>query len=144
MVIDMKLEFCGKSDIGQKREINQDMLGMYQKEDAGLFVAADGMGGHTDGEKASRLVVAQLADWWKDFSPDMYEYEFRKMIVAIEQSIEYANEKIYKNFNLNGICGTTVVVLFIYQNRYAVVYAGDSRCYLGGSHGNFLWRKDKW
>ena len=37
MVIDMKLEFCGKSDIGQKREINQDMLGMYQKEDAGLF-----------------------------------------------------------------------------------------------------------
>ena len=88
MVIDMKLEFCGKSDIGQKREINQDMLGMYQKEDAGLFVAADGMGGHTDGEKASRLVVAQLADWWKDFSPDMYEYEFRKMIAAIEQTIE--------------------------------------------------------
>ena len=144
MVIDMKLEFCGKSDIGQKREINQDMLGMYQKEDAGLFVAADGMGGHTDGEKASRLVVAQLADWWKDFSPDMYEYEFRKMIAAIEQTIEYANEKIYKNYNRNGICGTTVVVLFIYQNRYAVVYAGDSRCYLGGSHGNFLWRKEKW
>lgn len=140
----MRLEFFGKSDIGKKREINQDMIGMYQKDDAGLFVVADGMGGHTNGEKASQMVVELLADWWDSFSPVVYEYEFRKMLSAAEQVIEYANKRIYEEYNRNGICGTTVVVLFIYQNRYGIIYAGDSRCYMGLCHKNILSRGRKW
>ena len=140
----MRLVFLGKSDIGQKREVNQDMIGMYQKDDAGLFVVADGMGGHTNGEKASQMVVAQLADWWDSFSPKIYEYEFRKMLSAVEQVIEYANKRIYEEYNRNGICGTTVVVLFIYQNRYGIIYAGDSRCYLRHCHKGLFSQGGKW
>lgn len=140
----MRLVFFGKSDIGKKREVNQDTIGMYQKDDTALFVAADGMGGHTNGEKASRIVVAQLEDWWDSFSPGIYEYEFLKMLSAVEQVIEYANKRIYEEYNRNGICGTTVVVLFIYQNRYGIIYAGDSRCYLGYPHKGLLSRGGKW
>ena len=126
----MRLEFAGKSDIGKKRESNQDAFCVYQKEDAGLFVVADGMGGHINGEKASQKIVAELSNWWNSFSPVLFEYEFRKMMLSVEQTIEYANKCIYTELNRNEICGTTVTTLFIYQNFYGVIYAGDSRCYL--------------
>lgn len=125
----MKLEFAAKSDIGKKREINQDSLCTYQGKDAGLFVIADGMGGHINGEKASQKIVAELSNWWNSFSPVLFEYEFHKMLLSLEQVIEYANHCIYEEWNQNGICGTTVTVLFIYRNFYGIIYAGDSRCY---------------
>ena len=125
----MRLEFAGKCDIGQKREINQDSFCAYQREDAGLFVVADGMGGYTDGEKASQKVVAELSNWWNSFSPVLFDYEFKRMILSIEQAIEYANKCIYMELNRSNICGTTVTVLFIYRNLYGIIYAGDSRCY---------------
>lgn len=126
----MHLEYAGKSDIGKVREINQDAFGIFQQEDAGLFVVADGMGGYTNGEKASQTVVSELSNWWNSFSPVLFGYEFQRMISAIEQVIEYANGIIYTQYNQNEICGTTVTVLFIYQNLYGIVYAGDSRCYM--------------
>lgn len=137
---EMRLLAAGKSDIGRKRETNQDAFGMYQKEDAGLFVVADGMGGYADGEKASQMVVTELENWWKDFSPVLFESDFRKMIASIEQTVAHANEMIYEKYNRKSICGTTVVVLFLYQNFYGIIYAGDSRCYLCEGRGIFLWQ----
>lgn len=126
----MKLEAAGKSDIGLKREINQDAFCSFYNGEAGLFAVADGMGGHTDGEKASRIVMEELGRWWHSFTPESYGFAFRKMLGAIEQAIEYANHCIYTEYNRGEICGTTVTVLFIYRDSYAVMYAGDSRCYL--------------
>lgn len=140
----MKLEAAGKSDIGKKRETNQDAFGIYQNEDAGLFVVADGMGGYTDGEKASRTVVKELENWWNSFSPVLFEYDFQKMLLSIEQRVEYANEIIYTRYNQKKICGTTVVVLFVYKKCYGIVYAGDSRCYVSEHRGNSLWSGRKW
>lgn len=127
----MRMEFAGKSDIGLKREINQDAICAFQKDGAGLFAVADGMGGHRDGEKASRKVIEVLSDWWNLFSPVLYKFDFRKMMSSIGQAIEYANKRIYGEWGREGICGTTVTVLFLYGNFYGVLYAGDSRCYLG-------------
>lgn len=126
----MRLEFAGKSDVGAKRKINQDSFCMFHKEDAGLFAVADGMGGHTNGEKASQTVIAQLSDWWTSFSPVLFDYDFRKMITDIGKVIRRANRMIYTRWNQTEVCGTTVTVLFIYRNVYGVIYAGDSRCYL--------------
>lgn len=126
----MRLEFAGTSDTGRKRKINQDAYCMYRDGDSGLFAVADGMGGYTDGEKASQTVIAKLADWWNSFSPALFGYEFRKMLRSLEQSIEIANRDIYRMWNKQSICGTTITALFIYRDLYGVVYAGDSRCYL--------------
>lgn len=126
----MHLEYAGRSDIGKVRKINQDALGIFQKEDAGLFVVADGMGGYAHGEKASQKVIEELSNWWNSFSPVLFGYEFQRMMSSIEQVIEYANEIINAQCNQDEICGTTVVVLFIYQDYYGILYAGDSRCYM--------------
>lgn len=126
----MKLEFAGISDTGKKRKTNQDAYCMYQDGDAGLFAVADGMGGHSDGERASRTVIAYLSDWWHSFSPISFGYEFQKMLLSLEQVIESANRDIYMIWNQQEICGTTVTVLFIYKSLYGIIYAGDSRCYL--------------
>ena len=126
----MILNVVGQSDIGREREINQDAFGAWQSDDAGLFVVADVMGGHADGEKASQLVVVELLNWWNSFSPVLFEYNFREMLSSVEMTVEYANTLIYDRFNHNDICGTTVTVLFIYHAQYGIIHVGDSRCYM--------------
>lgn len=129
----MRLEASGKSDIGLKRQINQDAFCVFYSDDAGLFAVADGIGGHADGEKASHRVIEELGRWWRSFSPESYDFKFQAMLDDIDQAIRYAGRCIYTEYNQKQTCGTTVTVLFIYREFYAVIYAGDSRCYLG--HG---------
>ncbi len=125
----MEFISSGISDAGNVRESNQDSFGIFESDMARLFVVADGMGGYKDGEKASRAVVDLMAGWWDGFCPDAYARDFERMLAAIEQVLGEANRVIFEGYNQDGICGTTVVILFIYQNRYGVIYAGDSRCY---------------
>ena len=125
----MNLISSGRTDVGKTREINQDSFGIFRKEDVELFVVADGMGGYANGEKASQTVVGEISKWWDAFSPVTYDYEFEEMLSAVEQIIAQANKIIYTQYNVNEVCGTTVVALFIFRERYGIIYAGDSRCY---------------
>ena len=56
----MKLVCWGQSDVGQKRDHNEDAFVMLPEE--GLFVVADGMGGHLGGDRASRMAVDLLPE----------------------------------------------------------------------------------
>jgi serine/threonine protein phosphatase PrpC len=59
----MKLQGIGKSDPGLKRKINEDNF--LVAPELGLYVIADGMGGHKAGEVASRMIIETMADYWK-------------------------------------------------------------------------------
>jgi protein phosphatase len=59
----MKVRAVGKSDVGLKRKLNEDSY--LVAPDLGLYVIADGMGGHKAGEVASRMAVETLADYWR-------------------------------------------------------------------------------
>lgn len=133
----MRIDYVGKCDIGSERKINQDLIAMFSTEEIGLFVVADGMGGHANGEKASLEIIQEMTRWWQHFSEKRYEYDFQRMLLSIEQAIEKANAIIYQHYNNGEVCGSTVIVLFIYKGKYGIVYAGDSRCYIF-EHGQLL------
>ena len=59
----MNVRAAGKTDIGLKRKRNEDSL--LLAPDLGLYVIADGMGGHRAGEVASRMAVETIADYWR-------------------------------------------------------------------------------
>jgi protein phosphatase len=59
----MAVRSAGKSHIGRKRKLNEDTYAMAPE--LGLYVIADGMGGHRAGDVASRLVVETMLDYWR-------------------------------------------------------------------------------
>ena len=64
----MNVNVAGKTHIGLKRKLNEDSL--LVAPELGLYVVADGMGGHTAGEVASRMVVETMADYWNKINED--------------------------------------------------------------------------
>lgn len=121
-------EIC---DIGLERDTNQDsILAKFDRDkNYGLFVVADGMGGHKDGDYASNAITSRLGAWWDKFDPREYNFEFKRMITAIQNNILETNQDIYDKYSNSGICGSTCIVLFIYEGQYAIVSAGDSHIY---------------
>src|SRR5262245_65048501 len=57
----VKLSSVARSDVGRRRQINEDAL--FRDDDRGFYVIADGVGGHNKGEIASREAVEQLRMW---------------------------------------------------------------------------------
>lgn len=127
----MEMVFAQKCDVGLKREINQDSVLCCADPiyDMYLYVVADGMGGHTDGEKASGEITSALKRWWDDFGAADYHDDFRRILAELQNCIYDANVSIFQKYNQNTICGSTCIVLLIYKGNFAVFNAGDSHIY---------------
>ena len=111
------------SDVGKKRSVNQDSI--YSDDAQGIWVVADGMGGHRDGDKASQAIVRFFKD--TEFSNILSE-----RILQIEKSIRALNAELqsYSTKELNGqLIGSTIVAFTVCQGVCATIWAGDSRCY---------------
>jgi PPM family protein phosphatase len=133
----MKLKAAGKSDVGLKRKINEDSL--FLNSDMGLYVVADGMGGHKAGEVASRIVVDTMRDYWAKIGnneqPALIEPITRDVPERAKHlinSIALANRLIYEaqqQPQYKGM-GSTVCALLADNNRIWSANVGDSRVYL--------------
>lgn len=127
----MKLVSGGLCDTGLKRQINQDAIGIFSGQDEGLFVVADGMGGHSEGERASRDVVEACRKWWEEHQPaSQAGLEFRQVVEELKGVLAQAGKKIWEETKEDEICGAAAVLLWIHQKSYALLWCGDSRCYL--------------
>ena len=114
---------AGASDVGRVRSINQDSY--LERSEAGVWVVADGLGGHDDGEIASRMVCDALAD----FTPAA---TFEEMIDGAQERIHRVNEQLIRETMRTQSAvgsGSTVVALLARRSRCAVIWAGDSRVY---------------
>ncbi len=116
-----------ETDVGNKRTFNEDSVGYYEEEDFGIFVIADGMGGHNAGEVASRIAIDTIIEYVINHKKDRSEEEI------LNEAILSANRKIYRESLLNESCngmGTTLVGAFVRENNLTMVNIGDSRGYI--------------
>lgn len=122
----MRRKAWGISDKGLKREGNQDSF--LVEDRLGLFIVADGVGGHFGGEVASALAVETV----REVVNHPRAAEFRPKEV-LTQAYEEASHRIFDRAlqepKLNGM-GTTMVLSYVRDNKMYVANVGDSRAYL--------------
>lgn len=130
------MKFFYICDKGIKRSNNQDFshaeILMTPRGKVGLFVVADGMGGHNKGEVASRLAAESFAaSFHRSLEEEKYaeEYSFRRMM---RRAFDAANERVYslsKSEEMYRGMGTTMVAALSDENKLVVANVGDSRLY---------------
>ena len=124
MAIESSLEWrsCGLTTVGTERKHNEDAY--LTLPDEGLWVVADGMGGHAKGDVASQSIIDAL----EGFTP---QRTLSTTIELIEKRVLDVNEKLH-NQSLgqpDKVMGSTVAMVYTYQDHVFYMWAGDSRIY---------------
>ncbi|MDQ3286973.1 MAG: protein phosphatase 2C domain-containing protein [Pseudomonadota bacterium] len=112
------IEFGHLTHVGLRRDLNEDTY--FGDSELGLWLVADGMGGHEHGEVASALARESIVREVRDGTP-------------LTQAIRIADEEIIRTSRRRhgGLpMGTTVVAARVSGNRFEVAWVGDSRVYL--------------
>ena len=107
------------------REINEDFVEVRMEQEAMLVIVADGLGGHSKGEVASRLVASTIAERFDFNATDAKE----SLSEGFEEAQRLLLEEQTKNGELEGM-KTTAVVLLIKDKRVYMAHVGDSRGYV--------------
>lgn len=139
----MNMQFAAKSDMGRVRTNNEDSF--FTEPEIGLFIVADGMGGHKSGEIASKMACDIVSKNLKtllkavevaDKTQVIYgenNPQISKPANSLLSAIRLANRVIYEasvSYSQNQGMGTTIVALLARDNSYIISWVGDSRIYL--------------
>lgn len=132
----MQFEIWAQTDVGLKRDINQDAI--LVDHDLNLYVVADGMGGHKGGEVASALAVETVQEIIGKRRHDL-KISPRKVLSEAyhEASTRIHRKSTFESPELMGM-GTTMVLFWEYRDRIYIGNVGDSRAYL--FHSPNLWQ----
>lgn len=123
----MHITAAGRTDVGVIRSGNEDSFRMIP--DRGIFVVADGMGGHAAGEVASEMAVRIVADEIQSLRGLAEPQVAERVRAAIRTANGAIFQRTLTEHDKRGM-GTTVTALTLYQNRFLVGQVGDSRAYL--------------
>jgi len=133
----MALEAAGMTDVGLVRNHNEDNY--FFDTDLGLFIVADGLGGHAAGEIASKIVVDQVAKFIKDTANSETTTlsasgsNFASLNeIRLKTAIQMSNKAIAENIMLHPereTMGSTIVACLIEGKRVTMAHVGDSRGY---------------
>lgn len=117
---------AARTDTGKVRERNEDAF--LDQPQRGLWVVADGMGGHQNGDLASRLIVESLAELAAGGGFEQRLQRLRDCLHRLNRHLSLGLTLTRDNPEM--LVGSTVVALLAEGSRLACVWAGDSRCYL--------------
>src|SRR5438132_10330493 len=132
------IQSWAKTDVGRKRKHNEDSF--LADAQLGLFMVADGMGGHAAGEVASAIAVQAVKNTITDSRPAIEAFsksptaEAREEVAKLmERAILRACAEIYatatSDLGKRGM-GTTCVALLALGRKAVIGHVGDSRVYL--------------
>lgn len=144
MTAELVLSAFGATDPGRARESNEDAI--LVRDDLGLYIVADGAGGHAAGEVASRLAVRSMENFFGATvraaleRPEFDRFGIPSGARRLSQAVLKANRdvvQIAQSSPSHRGMGTTVVAAFFSARSglLHVAHVGDSRCYrLRGGH----------
>jgi serine/threonine protein phosphatase PrpC len=122
----MILRVAGGSDVGRRRAANEDHYAMAP--DLGLYLVADGLGGHVAGQIASELAADAAVRAMRTL-----EGTGTKLSERLRWAVVAANREVHETARrwpeLAGM-GTTLVAIALQEGRAALAHVGDSRGYL--------------
>ena len=134
----IEIESSGITDIGRRRDLNEDSF--FYDDGMGLYVVADGMGGHNAGEVASNLVVKTMRDYLDQNSvqdpvrdPIKTDQKLskaaRRLLAGIHMSNQVVHQAALQNEDYRGM-GSTVSAVYLTDRTFIVANVGDSLVYL--------------
>ena len=131
------IESAGITDRGKKRKANEDAL--FLEDSMGLYVVADGMGGHLAGEVASKMVVDTMGDYVKSCQEkgegdpincnETLSKEANQLLSSIHLSNKVVHEAACDNHSYRGM-GSTVSAVYFTEGTFIAANVGDSPIYL--------------
>lgn len=111
------------SDTGRVRNHNEDSF--LTQPESGVWLVADGMGGHQAGDFASRTIAESVASVGRPASAPDLQARFLDRVARAHAIIQDQSRR------LNGATvGATLVALLTYDRHFACIWSGDSRIYL--------------
>lgn len=135
---DLNITAVGGTDIGRKRDHNEDGYALFPE--TGLYLVADGMGGHAAGELASRIAVDVVGGFitataskeditWPYGLVETLGRAGNRLVAAVRLANKAVREKAASSPELKGM-GTTVVAALAEEGVMNIAHVGDSRAYL--------------
>ncbi len=132
------IKAAGITDVGKKRKGNEDSY--FIDDEMGIYVVADGMGGHKAGEVASKLVADTIRDYMKRFKDEKSVEELDDIDDSVSKegnrllaSIKLANQVVYQlssNKDAYKGMGSTVSAVYLTGSTVITANVGDSPIYL--------------
>ena len=140
----MRLACAARTDPGRRRAANEDCY--CARPDLGLFVVADGMGGHVAGEVAARIAVDEVERciestagagptdvWPAPFDPAV-STDGNRLTASLAVANRSIADRVGRAEELRGMA-TTAVAIIVGDGNAALAHVGDSRAYLRGAGG---------
>lgn len=132
----MQIEAFGKTDVGSKRDHNEDYL--LTEPDFGIYIVCDGMGGHAAGEVASEMAATTARDYLMNHRSVIDGYDGspesdQRIVRIVREAIETASSTVYEHAtHTDGRAGMgcTFTMLLVVGDKAVMGHVGDSRLYL--------------
>ncbi len=108
------------------RPVNEDSIGHYMDENIGLFIVADGLGGHGSGDIASHYVVEQYLMQYRENCHDSAERYFSGVFTSIQSGLLDLQKQTNKDMK------STAAAVFLTDKKLSICHIGDTRVYVFG------------
>lgn len=141
----MRLDIAAQTDIGRRKRANEDFFAIFREDtpnlklfkEGSLLCVADGLGGHTSGDIASKLAVKVFVDILKEKRPEEIEEaepdDENGYLPLMRSYITQANDSVYQtNKDLVKVgkpMGTTLITALVTPRKIFIGNVGDSRAY---------------